>query len=337
MIPAVANPADRHVSEAARAAMRRGVAENTTRAYTRNWSQFQRWCAIGTTDPDADGVPGWGVRTVLPATAETLLEYVTYLIFQSKAPTTIEQAVAAIRTHHRVAGFKDSPATEGARMALRGYRKDRAKAGHRPRKSPPITIDELHTLVESCDPATLSGKRDRVMLVLGYALYSRRSELSALWIEDIEHTDQGLDVYIRASKTDKDAEGEHIPIKRGSHPDTDPVVLLDDWLRALQARGVVGGPLVRAVTRHDTLHASGAMTGEAINERIRVLGLRAGLRNASKLTAHGLRSGPASTAAKRGSPLSAIAEQGRWSPTSPVVYGYIREADRWNQYPDIGL
>jgi hypothetical protein len=79
------------------------------------------------------------------------------------------------------------------------------------------------------------------------------------------------------------------------------------------------------------------MSGEVINERVRAIGVRAGVPGASALTAHGLRSGPATTAAKRGAPVSAIAEQDRWSPTSPVVYGYVRAADRWNQYPDIGL
>jgi hypothetical protein len=44
-----------------------------------------------------------------------------------------------------------------------------------------------------------------------------------------------------------------------------------------------------------------------------------------------------SASPKRGTPVSAIAEEGRWSPTSPVIYGYIREARRWNQYPDISL
>lgn len=80
---------------------------------------------------------------------------------------------------------------------------------------------------------------------------------------------------------------------------------------------MTGGCLLRVVTRHGALFPHGFMTGEAINERIRVIGLRAGLRDAHRLTAHGLRSGPASAAAKRGSPLSAIAEQGRWSPNSP--------------------
>jgi hypothetical protein len=130
---------------------------------------------------------------------------------------------------------------------------------------------------------------------------------------------------------------EYVPIKAGQHPDTDPVALLRAWTVALAELGVMSGYLLRAVTRHDALFPDGFMTGEAINERIRVIGRRAGLRDAHRLTAHGLCSGPASTAARRGLPLSAIAEQGRWSPNSPVAYGYIREADRWSQYPDIGL
>jgi integrase len=332
--PAAYTPADLTVSAAAADLVRRGVAANTTRAYTRQWARFTAWCAHG---PGGDAAQGWAVRTALPATGQTLLEYVAGLVRAGASPASIEQAVAAIRTHHRVAGFKDSPDTEAARLALRGYRKDRAKQGLRPRKSPPITIDELRRMVEVCDPATLAGKRDRVMLVLGYALYARRCELSDLRIEDVEHSDQGLKVLIRASKTDRDAVGEYVPVKAGQHPDTDTVALLEQWLGALAALGVTSGYLLRAVTRHGALFPHGFMTGEAINERIRVIGLRAGLRDAHRLTAHGLRSGPASTAAKRGAPLSAIAEQGRWSPNSPVIYGYIREADRWNQYPDIGL
>lgn len=332
-----ANPADRAVSEAARDRMRRGVAANTTRAYARAWAQFEHWCRTGVADPGQEATDRWPDRTSMPATGETLLEYVTYLIMADRAPSTIEQAVAAIRTRHRVAGHKDTPETEPARLALRGYRRERAAAGLRPRKSPPVTISVLHKLLDACDPTTLAGKRDRVLLVLGYALYGRRSELAGLCIEDVDRTEQGLTVLVRTSKTDKDSEGELVPIKAGRHPGTDPVAQLDHWLTALAERGVTGGRLLRAVTRHDGLHPAGAMSGAAINERIRLIGLRAGVRGAEVLTAHGLRSGPASTAAKRGAPVSAIAEQGRWSPTSPVVYGYVRAADRWNQYPDIGL
>ena len=38
---------------------------------------------------------------------------------------------------------------------------------------------------------------------------------------------------IRTSKTDKDSTGELVPVKRGRHPETDPVAIVDDWLAAL--------------------------------------------------------------------------------------------------------
>ena len=98
-----------------------------------------------------------------------------------------------------------------------------------------------------------------------------------------------------------DALDEYVPVEAGQHLKSDSVALL------------------RVVNRHDALFPQqyGFLSGE-------VVGRRAGPRDAHHLTAHGLRSGPASTAAKRGSPLSAMAEQGRWSPNSPVVYGYVR-------------
>lgn len=270
--------------------MRQGVAENTTRAYTRQWDQFTTWCTHG---PDSGADTGneamWSARTALPATAETLLEYTAELIIRGRSPATIEQAIAAIRTRHRLAGLRDTPETDSARLALRGYRKTRAKQGARPRKSPPITIDELRRVIEVCDPQTLAGKRDRLMLVLGYALYARRCELSDLRIEDVEETDQGMKILIRASKTDRDALGEYVPVKAGQHPESDPAALLRAWTGALAELGVFSGFLLRAVTRHDALFPHGFMSGEAISERIRVIGRRAGLRDAHRLTAHGPR------------------------------------------------
>ena len=99
----------------------------------------------------------WVARTALPTTGETLLEYTAFLVYGGRSPSTIEQAIAAIRTRHRLAGFKAASDTEAARLALRGYRRTRAKAGLRPRKSPPITIDELRRMIEVCDLVALAG------------------------------------------------------------------------------------------------------------------------------------------------------------------------------------
>ncbi|MER5910065.1 hypothetical protein ABT124_06035 [Streptomyces sp. NPDC001982] len=97
---------------------------NTCRAYERQGRNFIAWCA------EHD-------RTPLPATAQTLAEYVSLLADLTKAPSTIEQAITAIRTAHRTAGYKGQPETAAALAVLKVHRRDRAAAGKRKRKAPP--------------------------------------------------------------------------------------------------------------------------------------------------------------------------------------------------------
>jgi integrase len=204
---------DYQVSEATRRRVAAGVAANTTTAYTRQWAAFTAWCA-------AAG------RVALPATTETLAEYVTHLAELDQAPATIAQAVATIRTHHRLAGHPAQPDTEAARLVQRAHRRERADRGHRPGKATPITIEPLRAMMDTCDPATLTGARDRAVLVLGVAMMARRSELAALHAGDVAFTDDGLLVYVRSSKTDQDAHGIEVAIPPGAHADTDPVRVL---------------------------------------------------------------------------------------------------------------
>jgi integrase len=54
-------------------------------------------------------------------------------------------------------------------------------------------------------PDSLKGKRDRALLLLGFAGAFRRSELVALDLADIEEDADGLRVRIVRSKTDQEA------------------------------------------------------------------------------------------------------------------------------------
>ena len=227
-VPAGHTDADRSVSEATRRRIIDAVPANTTRAYGRQWAAFITWCAaVG--------------RAALPATAETLAEYVGHLADAGRAPATIEQAVAAIRTAHRAAGHREQPDTEGARLVLRGHRRARAAGGRRARQATPVTIESLRAMVEHCDPDTVIGLRDRVALVLGLALMGRRSELVALERDDVTETPDGLEVLIRASKTDQDALGAVVAIPPGQHADTDPVRLVRAWRARLVEHGITSG------------------------------------------------------------------------------------------------
>ena len=316
-------------------------AGNTVRAYELAWRQFCAWCAEGAVPggalPSGSARERWVRRIALPGDADVLADYVRTLIHAERSVATIEQAIAAIRARHWSEGFKNAPETWAARQLLRDYRAERVRGGRGPRKTRPITLDQLRLVLGACDPQTLIGKRDRVMLTLGFALYGRRSELSALELDDVERTAQGLVVVVRRTMADGGIQAHVVPIRAGRDRLTDPVAAVVSWRIALADIGVTQGRLLRAVTRHDTLYRYAAMTGQAINERVRVLGLRAGVPGAERLTSHGLRAGAATTAAKRGAAVTSIAEQGRWCIDSPVVYQYVRDSHRLTEYPDLGL
>jgi integrase len=311
------------LSPAALDRLDRSVPDNTKAAYRRQARDFIAWC-------EQHG------RGTLPASAETLADYVSHLCDLDRAPSTIEQAIATIRVAHRQQGYKDQPDTEVALRILKTHKRDRAKAGKRQKEAPPVTLDVLRAMIDAADPATLAGRRDRVMVVLGFAMMARRSELAALDISDVTFTDDGLTVLIRTSKTDQEAAGDEVNIPNGVHPDTDPVRVVRAWLSTLAEHGHTSGPLLRRINRWDQLQ-SGGLSGAAINERIRTLAVKAGVPKADTFTAHGLRAGGPTEAAKAGHPVAFIAAHGRWSKTSPQVLKYIRGVDKWRDNPMRGI
>lgn len=317
--------ADQHMSPGARRRMLEGINGNTARAYRRWWVEYLRWC-------NAEG------RTPVPATPETLAEWVNALADEDLAPATIRQAMAVVRVAHREAGHRDEPDTRKALLVLRQYQRARAEDGRGgQRQAPPVTIPALRAMVEACDLTTAAGLRDRLALVFGLALMGRRSELCALDIRDVTETPEGLEITIRMSKTDQDARGETIAVPRGTHPLTNPVAAWREWVECLAAHGITSGRLLRSVDRHGNIGPS--LTGNAVNEILRRLAAAAELANAEKYTAHSLRAGGATVAYAAGVPVSVIARHGRWKPDSPVVLRYIRAVDRWrdNAMKDVGL
>lgn len=315
---------DRLVSDRTRERIADAVPPATERAYARQLTRYTDWCATHG-------------RTAFPGTEQTLAEFVSHLCDLKLGRSSIEQAIAAIRTAHRLAGYPHQPDTTGARMVLRSHARVLARTGRRTKQAPPIVLDTLRAMIAATDTTTLIGLRDRALLVLGFALMGRRSELAALDITDVVKTDDGLDVLIRMSKTDQDAVGEVVAVPRGTHPDTDPVRVLDAWLAALAERGVAGGRLLRSVNRWGQLAES--ISEDGINRAVRAAAERAGLPNPETYSAHSLRAGGATAAYKAGAPISQITRHGRWADGSPTVNKYIRAADRWtdNAMRGVGL
>lgn len=327
---------EERLSAGAAARVEDGLAEATKRAYQRDWAAFERWCRLHG-------------RTALPAGAATLAEYVHHLTTTTTqygrppAPASIDRALGCIQSAHQMAGLVCE--TRPARLALRAYRRERAGAGHRTRQAPAITLEVLRSMVTALLHAVAAGRlgpvtglRDQVALVLGFAMFGRRSEIAALDIADLAFSRQGLTVTVRRSKTDQDALGAAVHLKYGTHLETCPVRLTQAWIDTLTAHGITDGPLLRGIDRHGHLagtpgHATGSRTprlsGETLNRIVRAAARRADLEDPDRYTYHGLRAGGATTAAQAGAAPSTIADHGRWSGLL-MVMRYWRTGHAWH-------
>jgi site-specific recombinase XerD len=337
--------------------LRRAKADSTLTAYRGDLRRYLTWAgeqglipgelAPLTTGPINDTRNAAAFAKLLAtygALHAIAAEYVDHLANAGKAPNTIERALAAVAVAHRAAGAGQL-ATEAARDVLRTYRRESADAGRAVRKAKPVTLTALRAMVDQLDVDTLAGIRDRALLVVGFALGARRSELAALDLTDLDFTAEGMQVTIRRSKTDQDAAGRQVALPYGSHLETCPVRTMQEWLAALAVRGVTEGALFRRVDRHGELGraphgrgaADGRITGQAVAIIVRRTALRAGLDAASAFAGHSLRRGFATETYRTGADPLRIARHGGWKDGSPTLAGYIEDVDRWKENPLSGL
>ena len=220
-------------------------ATNTRRAYLADWADFTAWCSAHGAVP-------------LPADPRLVALYLTALVNGSRSPdgkwkarpkrvATLSRRLSAIQHYHRAAGHELNTRDSVLRDTWRGIRRTVGTASV---GKSPIVTEYLKALLETLDPTTLAGARDRALLLVDFAGCFRRSELVALDVADVTHQKDGLVLSLQRSKTDQEAKGDSRGIPYGAHPETCPVRALDTWL---QMAGITEGPIFRAVTRYGTV------------------------------------------------------------------------------------
>jgi site-specific recombinase XerD len=327
------------LSGAAREALAAGTADSTRRAYSTDWAQFTDWCA------------GNG-RTALPATPETIVEYVTVLTTTPRpktgrpySPSSIERAVAAIRTAHSAANL-NPPSTKGARIVLRGYRDRLARAkdpAAKPKRAQPAVPTALRAMLATLDRDTLIGKRDAALLLLGYATAARVSELVALDLVDAVETEQGIEASVYRKKIKAFTESA---VPYGSNPATCPVRAVRALREALAEVDRTEGPLFVRIDRHGRIAPPmyrrgvpigdpfGRLTAQAAAQVVERTAAAADLEG--QWTGHSLRRGFATAARKAGHDLVRIGRHGGWADGSKALLGYFEDSDRWEDNPVAG-
>ncbi len=256
---------------AARSLARAAAAPNTLRAYKADWRHFAAWCAAHGFAP-------------LPAAAATVGAYLASLA-DSHAPATIRRRLAAIGRAHRFNDLPWNAAHRDIQGPLQGLLRTHGRPG---RKAASLSLDMLRRLVATCDDGP-RGRRDRALLLLGFAGALRRSELVGLQVEDIAEMPGGLRLRIARGKTDPAGQGAEIGVPRGRHPETCPVRALAAWQAVAKRQA---GPLFRRIDLGGRIGAA-ALHPDAVR---RILAHRVGLAGLApaaveRLSAHALRVG----------------------------------------------
>lgn len=303
--------ADFRISERTQQRREQSPPENTARNYRTARDRFKAWCA------EQGRVP-------LPCTTATFLEYVNHLIDLDHSPSHIQVAMSAIRTMHPDG---QKPGTQDARQAVNAHAKKYRSRKSR-RKAQGVKSDDLARIVATCDQDTadgrpLAGTRDAALLTVGWGMLARRSELANLLVDNVTVDDEGVTVHIAYSKTDQEAKGVDTFVPANpDDPTVCPVVRMRAWLEELRALGVAEGALFRQITRGDRLALrvgvprGESLSADAVGAIIKRRARRADPKMYARVTAHGLRRGPAQEMADEGIDPTG---QGRWKDGSTTV------------------
>ena len=276
-------------------------APNTSRAYASDWTQFCGWCDHYELDS-------------LPAPAAVVALYLTALAKRGLAVSTIRRRAAAIARAHRQAGHPSATGDPSVLTVLEGIARVHGAA---PNKKTALLRDPLLELVDRIDLTTTAGIRDRALLLLGFAVGLRRSELVALTVQDLSPSPDGIEIRIGRSKTDQHGRGEQLLVVYAEPPRPCPVRALRAWLEHAQ---LTTGAIFRRVTR--TGAVASPLTSQSVALIIKKRARAAGL-DPSEFAGHSLRAGYATQAARDGHHPTQIAATTRHQ-DQRVLAGYIR-------------
>ncbi len=246
------------------------------------------------------------------------------------APATVKRRLAHWATLHRWKGLMGPFAAPSLRTAVRLA--VRASARPRRRKSKrAVTRTILDQLLATCGSDRLCDSRDQALLLVAFGSGGRRrSELARLRVEqlseeaplprDPDDPDSTrlpcLAITLGKTKTaTADEDARVLLVGR-------PVEALREWL---ERANISKGAVFRAIDRWEGL-SDRALTPQAVNLILKRRCAQAGL-DPLAFSAHGLRSGYLTEAARNGVPLPAAMAQSQHRSVQQAA-SYYNEADR---------
>ena len=203
----------------------------------------------------------------------------------SHIPGTIRRRLAALGKLHRYNDLPWNPGHGEIQGPLQGVLR---LHGRPPRQAMALSLPLLRRLLASCDQSA-RGRRDRTLLLFGFAGALRRSELVGLQVEDVSPMPGGLRLRLRRSKTDQVGQGAELGLPRGRSPDTCPVRAFEAWQAVAKRQA---GALFRKISTGGTIGEKAlhpGAVGRILAYRAKLAGLK--VDEFERLSAHALRVG----------------------------------------------
>ncbi|MGF6227667.1 integrase [Inquilinus ginsengisoli] len=306
----------RRLAERADALVEASLSANTRKAYGAAWRQWSEWCLGFGLDPQR-------------ADAAWLAMHLTALS-ETRKLSTLELRRAAVLEIRRRLGLPLHLDDAQFRAFLAGLRRTKDA---RPDKKAALLEENLRAAMLWLDPETAPAPkrclRDRALLLTGFAGGFRRSELAGFDLRDVSFTAEGLVLFVAGSKTDQERRGEEVGVQTVARSPLCAVTAVSAWLAA---RGDAPGPLFCRIDRggHLTYGVDGRLqpidsktVARLVKRVIKGTGVGEG-----EFSGHSLRAGMMTAADRKGVPLEAAMQHGRWK-DARTARGYRRHSSLW--------
>ena len=271
--------------------LKNSKSNNTLRAYQSDFKDFSVFCSKN------------GFAS-MPTQPKIIALYITHLSKSSKF-STLKRRIASISVIHKLKGHYLDTKHPVIMENLHGIKRT---FGSRQKSKKPILINDLKLIINAIPK---EKKRDKALILIGFAGGFRRSELVNIDYEDVEFVAEGVKIFIKRSKTDQSGEGSIKAIPYFENQEYCPVLAFKNYFED------------KFINKNDGRVFE--ISDKSVALIIKKYAEKAGL-DSSKYAGHSLRSGFATTAAEFGAEERNIMAMTGHT-TTQMVRRYIQEAN----------
>ena len=304
--PSIVDYADRASSYA-----HASKAGNTRKAYASDMADFARFTRSFEAEP-------------VPAPWQLVAAYATHMADRDLKIATIRRRMVAISQAHKAAGHASPTANQTVRDVVAGIARTK---GVPPRRKDALDAGLLRDVVLSLRGDGLKPKRDRAIVLLGFAIAGRRSEVAALNIEDLRFDERGLVVMIRESKTDQEGVGVEIGVPYVAIEGLCATRAVQEWINAA---GISSGALFRTFSLSGALQAN-RIDGADVARLVKRVVAAAGIMG--DFAGHSLRAGFVTSAAANPNVNEVDIMRVSRHRSVAILRGYVRRATVFDKAP----